>query len=175
MSRDAIAVKFVHPWHCISRIGERGYDMSVKHMKESTGSRPIALFGTAHRHAAASYEGALAETRLRAALARERALRRQLDALAQQQQDSSNKLLAWRDEAAHHFAKLSRRQRQIMDMVLTGHPSKNIAADLGINQRTVESHRAAIMKKTGSKSLPALTRLAMAAAWSGVPDSESVT
>ena len=63
----------------------------------------------------------------------------------------------------NHVAGLTPRQRQIMDMVLAGHPSKNIAADLGISQRTVENHRASIMKKTGSKSLPALARLALAA------------
>jgi two-component system CheB/CheR fusion protein len=51
-----------------------------------------------------------------------------------------------------------------MEMVLAGHPSKNIAADLGISQRTVENHRASIMTKTGTKSLPALARLALAAA-----------
>lgn len=50
-----------------------------------------------------------------------------------------------------------------MDRVLAGEPSKNIAADLKISQRTVENHRNAIMKKTGSKSLPALARLALAA------------
>ena len=75
----------------------------------------------------------------------------------------ATKLSAWQDEAAEHIAKLTARQRQIMDLVLAGQPSKNIAADLGISQRTVENHRAAIMKRTGSKSLPALARLAVAA------------
>jgi two-component system CheB/CheR fusion protein len=50
-----------------------------------------------------------------------------------------------------------------LDLVLAGHPSKNIAADLGISQRTVENHRAQIMRKTGSRSIPALIRLAVAA------------
>jgi two-component system CheB/CheR fusion protein len=77
----------------------------------------------------------------------------------------SHKLTAWREAAAMHVAGLTLRQRQIMEMVLAGHPSKNIATDLGISQRTVESHRASIMKKTGSKSLPALARTALAAAW----------
>jgi len=49
--------------------------------------------------------------------------------------------------------------------VLAGHPSKNIAADLGISQRTVENHRAAIMNRTGAGSLPELARLAMSTQW----------
>ncbi len=65
--------------------------------------------------------------------------------------------------AATRLAGLTVRQRQIMELVLAGHPSKNIAADLGISQRTVENHRAAVMKKTGSHSLSALIRLALAA------------
>jgi two-component system CheB/CheR fusion protein len=73
------------------------------------------------------------------------------------------KLSAWRQAAATRLAALTTRQRQIMDLVLAGHPSKNIAADLGISQRTVENHRAAVMKKTGSHSLSALIRLALAA------------
>jgi two-component system CheB/CheR fusion protein len=58
---------------------------------------------------------------------------------------------------------LTRRQYQVMDLVLSGHPSKNIAVDLGISQRTVENHRAAIMRRTGATSLPALARLAIGA------------
>jgi two-component system CheB/CheR fusion protein len=82
---------------------------------------------------------------------------------ALEQSRDSSKLLAWHDEAASHVADLTPRQREIMEMVLAGHPSKNIAADLRISQRTVENHRASIMKKTGARSLPALARLALAA------------
>ena len=73
-------------------------------------------------------------------------------------------LSAWRNVAAQQIAGLTLRQRQVMTMVLAGEPSKNIAADLGISQRTVENHRASIMLRTGAKSLPALARLAMVAA-----------
>jgi two-component system, chemotaxis family, CheB/CheR fusion protein len=86
-----------------------------------------------------------------------------IDHALEQMRDSA-KLSAWRKEAAARLAGLTARQRQILDLVLAGHPSKNIAADLGISQRTVENHRNAIMHKTGSKSLPALVRLALASA-----------
>jgi two-component system CheB/CheR fusion protein len=91
-------------------------------------------------------------------------------ARALEQSRDSSKSLAWREAAANHVAALTPRQRQIMDLVLAGHPSKNIAADLGISQRTVETHRASIMKKTGVKSLPALARLALAAAEKGADE-----
>ncbi|QGM48033.1 response regulator [Methylocystis heyeri] len=76
----------------------------------------------------------------------------------------ANKLTEWQENAAAHVAGLTARQRQIMDLVLAGHPSKNIAVDLGISQRTVENHRATIMKRMGAKSIPELARLALAAA-----------
>lgn len=82
---------------------------------------------------------------------------------ALEQSRDTTKAFVWHQDAAKNLARLTPRQHQIMDMVLAGHPSKNIAADLGISQRTVENHRAAIMRKTGSKSLPALARLALAA------------
>ncbi len=65
--------------------------------------------------------------------------------------------------AAGHVAELTPRQHQVMDLVLAGHPSKNIAADLGISQRTVENHRASVMHKMAAKSLPELARHALAA------------
>ena len=88
-----------------------------------------------------------------------RSIKRALD----QTQDTAHHS-ACRKEAGLRIASLTMRQRQILDLILAGHPSKNIAADLGISQRTVDNHRAAIMRKTGSKSLPALVRTALAAA-----------
>ena len=64
-------------------------------------------------------------------------------------------------EPAPRIANLTPRQREVMALVMEGHRSKNIAADLNISQRTVENHRAAIMRRTGAASLPALVRLSL--------------
>jgi DNA-binding NarL/FixJ family response regulator len=68
-----------------------------------------------------------------------------------------------RSACQHHLASLTSRQREVLAMVVAGHPSKRIASLLRISQRTVENHRAAIMSKTGSASLPALTQLVVLA------------
>jgi two-component system CheB/CheR fusion protein len=86
---------------------------------------------------------------------------------ALEQSRDATKLSAWRADAANHIAALTSRQRQVLDLVLAGHPSKNIAVDLCISQRTVETHRGAIMRKTGTKSVAALARLALAAEHGG--------
>lgn len=65
--------------------------------------------------------------------------------------------------ARQKLSRLTRREQDVLEKVLEGHPSKNIAADLGISQRTVENHRASMMRKAGCRSLAALIRLAMAA------------
>jgi two-component system CheB/CheR fusion protein len=82
---------------------------------------------------------------------------------ALEQPHDAGPLLTWRADAAQMVGSLTPRQHEVMTMVLAGHPSKIIAAHLGISQRTVETHRASIMKKTGSKSLPALARTVLAA------------
>jgi len=84
-------------------------------------------------------------------------------ALALEHSMDASKKLAWTQQATHCINSLTLRQRQVMDMVLAGYPSKNIAAQLGISQRTVENHRASIMTRTHSKSIPALARIALAA------------
>ncbi|WP_155847366.1 response regulator transcription factor [Asticcacaulis sp. AC402] len=68
--------------------------------------------------------------------------------------------------AVERIARLTPRQSDIMAMIMSGHPNKNIAADLGISQRTVENHRASIMKKLQARSLPDLVRIAT----SGIAD-----
>lgn len=54
---------------------------------------------------------------------------------------------------------LTPRERQVMNLVVAGHANKQIAYRLGIAQRTVESHRASVMTKTGTTSLADLVRL----------------
>jgi two-component system, chemotaxis family, CheB/CheR fusion protein len=57
---------------------------------------------------------------------------------------------AWRAAAAMRIAGLSRREREVMDLVVAGHADKEIAARIGIAQRTVESQRARHEKDGGS-------------------------
>jgi two-component system CheB/CheR fusion protein len=64
---------------------------------------------------------------------------------------------------ALRIAGLTKREREVMDLVVAGLANKDISARLGINQRTVETHRAAVMKKMGASSLSELVRLEMSA------------
>jgi two-component system CheB/CheR fusion protein len=76
---------------------------------------------------------------------------------------------AVRAEVAARLARLTPRQREILDRVIAGSPSKIIAAELNLNQRTVENHRAAIMSKLNARSLPELIRKVVSA---GTPPPE---
>jgi two-component system response regulator FixJ len=58
---------------------------------------------------------------------------------------------------------LSAREKQVLNGLVAGLPNKTIAYDLDISPRTVEMHRASIMRKMEVRSLSALVRTALAA------------
>ena len=57
--------------------------------------------------------------------------------------------------------RISGREREVVQLLAEGKTSKEIAVLLGISVRTVETHRAAIMKKLGLKSFSELIRYAV--------------
>jgi DNA-binding NarL/FixJ family response regulator len=71
---------------------------------------------------------------------------------------------ALRDQPApvhEALLKLTDRERDVLSRIAAGLANKEIAAELGISVRTVESHRDSLMKKTGLRNVAALTRLAL--------------
>jgi FixJ family two-component response regulator len=78
------------------------------------------------------------------------------------EQDANGRaLLGRRDAIVERIASLTPRERQVMEMVVDGVANKVIAIDLGVSERTVEIHRARVMKKMGAESLPHLVRMAI--------------
>jgi two-component system response regulator FixJ len=65
-------------------------------------------------------------------------------------------------------AGLSPRERQVLDACVAGRLTKQIAYDLGISARTVEVHRARMLKRLGTRTLAEGVRLAVIAAFAPV-------
>jgi FixJ family two-component response regulator len=80
----------------------------------------------------------------------ERALERDADARASR---------ARREQLEHRFAALTEREREVLGHVVHGRMNKQIAAALGIHERTVKLHRNAITTKLGVRSVAELTTL----------------
>lgn len=68
-----------------------------------------------------------------------------------------------RSEAEARLASLTRREREIIQLVAAGGSNKEIGRHLGISYRTVELHRMRIMRKTGAKTVIELAAITQSA------------
>lgn len=64
-----------------------------------------------------------------------------------------------REQLEQRFAALTVREREVLEQVVHGRMNKQIAAALGIHERTVKLHRNAITTKLGVRSVAELTTL----------------
>ncbi|RJF85033.1 hypothetical protein D3877_11330 [Azospirillum cavernae] len=77
-------------------------------------------------------------------------------------------------QASLRLSKLTPRGKDVLARIVAGHSSKVIADDLGISTKTVECHRADIMRRTGCRSPFELGALwASAAAEKGAGEEET--
>jgi two-component system response regulator FixJ len=67
------------------------------------------------------------------------------------------------EQARKRLDGLSEREKHVLDGLIKGKLNKTIAHDLGISPRTVESHRARLMKKAHADSVAELVRVALLA------------
>ena len=67
----------------------------------------------------------------------------------------------------NRIKKLTPREKEVLVLVVDGLPNKNVAAELGISERTVKTHRAKVMEKMEAGSLPELVRMCMSVHWNG--------
>jgi FixJ family two-component response regulator len=63
-------------------------------------------------------------------------------------------------ELRERFDSLTSREREVLTLVITGRPNKQVAAQLELSEMTVKVHRSQIMRKMRAKSLVDLVRMA---------------
>jgi len=88
--------------------------------------------------------------------------------------DASEREVRLRQRAiSMRFAELTPREQEVLSHILKGRLNKQIAIDLGIDERSVKRHRTSMMRKIGVKSVAELVQLSVFAGISqelGVPD-----
>ena len=76
-------------------------------------------------------------------------------------------------DSAQRIARLSPREREVLDALVAGASNKVIAFDLGLSVRTVEVHRGRMMERLGTRQLAEAIRLAVLATLAPAPRSIS--
>lgn len=71
---------------------------------------------------------------------------------------------AERDQMAQRLEQLTPREREALNLIVAGRTNKEIADQLHISARTVEVHRARLMKKLEAESLSDLVRMVLGSA-----------
>jgi FixJ family two-component response regulator len=74
---------------------------------------------------------------------------------------SGRRELALGEAIRDRMESLTPREREVLDLLVTGKPNKVMAADLGVSQRTIEIHRARVMEKMQADSVAQLVRMTM--------------
>jgi FixJ family two-component response regulator len=72
--------------------------------------------------------------------------------------DARRKEFLERQDFEARIARLTPREHQVLDHVVTGHLNKQIAASLGIVEKTIKVHRGRMMKKLGVRTVADLVR-----------------
>ena len=68
-----------------------------------------------------------------------------------------------RDVVRERVARLTPRETEILDLVVEGLSSKEIAGRLTVSFKTVEAHRAKVMRKMEAESVAQLVRMVVSA------------
>ncbi len=76
-----------------------------------------------------------------------------------------DKMIAPASEETAASAELSERERAVLRLVALGHTNQDIAAQLSLSVKTVETYRARGMEKLGLRSRAALVRYAIQEGW----------
>lgn len=64
------------------------------------------------------------------------------------------------NDLRERLASLTRREKEVFKLVITGKLGKEIAAELGISERTVKQHRSVILRKMAARSAVDLANIA---------------
>lgn len=131
-------------------LSQRGIDLPVVFI---SGSADLAMAVTAMRNGAADFiekpfDGALLIERVR------RAVARHADRAPPPERLADPVVLV-------RFETLTPREREVFDLLVTGMSSKLIARELGGSFRTIEIHRAQVMRKMAAVHLTDLVRMSI--------------